>query len=188
MSLADSPPIFCSTSLPQVMRVSHAAGPMNNISAPVSAVRARTVRTTVLSPAGYSPQQPAYRSHCFRSLPIVPGSAAAVAVFDDTAHSAMNLVYMERDPGDASTVVVLASGGSLTAGSPAAYSGDSAQTSRFYGAAYSIPVSLGSTAGWDVLASASTPAEEAAALAATAKNRIVARDKSAGDAQQSKAS
>ena len=102
-----------------------------------------------------------------------------VAVFNDTAHSAMNLVYMERDPGDASAVVVLASGGSLTAGSPAAYSDDSAQTSRFYGAAYSIPISLGSTSGWNVLASASTPDEEAAALAATAKNRIIARDKPA---------
>ena len=175
--LADMPPVFCGSNLPAAMYVSHASGAQSSIAGSVSSGSVRTPGTRVLSPAGYS--DPVSTAHCFRGFISADGAPARVAVFDDTAHSAMNIVYMERDPGDASTIDVLSSGGALTAEPAVAYPGDTAQRTAFYGTAYSMPASLGGTTGWDALASASTAQEETAALAQTAKNRIAARDKTA---------
>ena len=147
-SLADSPPVFCAANIPSTIYVSHAAGAMSDISAAISAGRLYRTSTTVLRPTAYSGPPPT--DHCFRSS-FASTSPVKIAVFDDTAHSAMNLVYLEKDPADTSGMTLLATGGALTADPAVAYPGDSAQSSRFYGATYSMPGSLGSSAGWDIL-------------------------------------
>ena len=169
-SLSDSPPVFCAANIPSTIYVSHAAGAMSDISAAISAGRLYRTSTTVLRPTAYSatPQT----GHCFRSS-FASTSPVKIAVFDDTAHTAMNLVYLEKDPADTSQITLLATGGALTADPAVAYPGDSAQSSRFYGATYSVPGSLGSSAGWDVLGD-NNPATD---LNTKIKNRIVARDK-----------
>ena len=87
-SLSDSPPVFCTANIPSSIYVSHAAGAMSDISAAISAGRPYRTSTTVLRPTAYSatPQT----DHCFRSS-FASTSPFKVAVFDDTAHSAMNL-------------------------------------------------------------------------------------------------
>ena len=87
-SLSDSPPVFCAANIPSTIYVSHAAGAMSDISAAISAGRLYRTSTTVLRPTAYSATPPA--DHCFRSS-FASASPVKVAVFDDTAHSAMNL-------------------------------------------------------------------------------------------------
>ena len=77
--------------------------------------------------------------HCFSGA-FANTANIKIAVFDDTAHSAMNLVYLEKDPADTSGITLLASGGALTADPAVAYPGDSAQSGRFYGTTYSMPI------------------------------------------------
>ena len=175
-SLADSPPTFCASNVPSTVYVSHAAGAMSDMSAAIAAGRLySTLSTEVLRPAGYSAGLP--NDHCFSGA-FANTANVKIAVFDDTAHSAMNLVYLEKDPADTSGITILASGGALAADSAVAYPGDSAQSSSFYGTTYSMPASLGSTAGWDVLAGSRDPGDPDP-LDTKVKNRIVARDKPA---------
>jgi len=174
-SLVDSPPTFCASNVPSTVYVSHAAGAMSDMSAAIAAGRLYSrISTEVLRPAGYSPSQPP-TDHCFSGA-FASAANVKIAVFDDTAHSAMNLVYLEKDPADTSGMTLLASGGALTADPAVAYPGDSAQSSSFYGTTYSMPASLGSTAGWDVLAGSRDPGDPYP-LDTKVKNRIVARDK-----------
>ena len=171
-SLSDSPPVFCAANIPSTIYVSHAAGAMSDISAAISAGRLYRTSTTVLRPTAYSatPQT----DHCFRSS-FASTSPVKIAVFDDTAHTAMNLVYLEKDPADTSGMTILASGGQLTALPAEPYPGDAAQSTTFYGTLYSLPASLGSSAGWDVLGDS----DPSTTLETKIKNRIVARDKTA---------
>ena len=126
-SLSDSPPVFCAASIPSSIYVSHAAGAMSDISAAISAGRLYRTFTTVLRPTAYSATPPA--DHCFRSS-FASASPVKVAVFDETAHTAMNLVYLEKDPADTSGMTILASGGQLTALPAEPYPGDAAQSSQ----------------------------------------------------------
>ena len=171
-SLGDSPPVFCAANIPSSIYVSHAAGAMSDISAAISAGRLYRTFTTVLRPTAYSATPPA--DHCFRSS-FASASPVKVAVFDDTAHTAMNLVYLEKDPADTSGMAILAAGGQLTALPAEPYPGDAAQSTTFYGTLYSLPGSLGSSAGWDVLGDS----DPSTTLETKIKNRIVARDKTA---------
>ena len=171
-SLEDSPPVFCAANIPSSIYVSHTAGAMSDISAAISAGRLYRTSTTVLRPTAYSATPPA--DHCFRSS-FASASPVKVAVFDDTAHTAMNLVYLEKDPADTSGMAILASGGQLTALPAEPYPGDAAQSTTFYGTLYSLPASLGSSAGWDVLGDS----DPSTTLETKVKNRIVARDKTA---------
>ena len=156
-SLGDSPPVFCASNVPSTVYVSHAAGAMSDMSAAIAAERLYSrISTDVLRPAGYSAGLPT--DHCFSGA-FANTVNVKIAVFDDTAHSAMNLVYLEKDPADASGMTLLASGGALTADPAVAYPGDSAQSISFYGATYSVPASLGSTAGWDVFAGSRDPGD-----------------------------
>jgi len=176
-SLADSPPVFCASNVPATVYFSHAAGAMSDISAAIAAGRLYSgISTDVLRPAGYSASQPP-TDHCFSGA-FANTANVKIAVFDDTAHSAMNLVYLEKDPADTSGITILASGGALSADPAVAYPGDSAQSSSFYGTTYSMPASLGSTTGWDVLADSRDP-DDPDPLDTKIKNRIVARDKPA---------
>ena len=176
-SLADSPPVFCASNVPATVYFSHAAGAMSDISAAIAAGRLYSgISTDVLRPAGYSASQPP-TGHCFSGA-FANTANVKIAVFDDTAHSAMNLVYLEKDPADTSGITILASGGALSADPAVAYPGDSAQSSSFYGTTYSMPASLGSTTGWDVLADSRDP-DDPDPLDTKIKNRIVARDKPA---------
>ena len=173
-SLGDSPPVFCSANIPAASYVSHAAGSMNSMSAAVAVGTLRRPATDVVSPAGYTGSPP--DSHCFSGrFPGYTAEPAKISVFDDTAHSAMNLVYMEEDPGDTSGIDLLASGAAFTVSAVSAYPGDSAQSGSFYGVWYSAPTALGSTSGWDVLGD-NNPTTT---LASKIKNRIIARDKPA---------
>ena len=126
-SLEDSPPVFCAANIPSSIYVSHTAGAMSDISAAISAGRLYRTSTTVLRPTAYSATPPA--DHCFRSS-FASASPVKVAVFDDTAHTAMNLVYLEKDPADTSGMAILASGGQLTALPAEPYPGDAAQSSQ----------------------------------------------------------
>ena len=173
-SLADSPPTFCASNIPSTVYVSHAAGAMSDLSAAIDAGRLYSrISTEVLLPAGYSPSQPP-TDHCFSGA-FANTANVKIAVFDDTAHSAMDLVYLEKDPADTSGMTLLASGGTLTADTAVTYTGDSTQQTAFYGTTYSVPANLGATAGWDVL----DDSNPATTLATEVKNRIVARDKPA---------
>ena len=138
-SLADSPPVFCASNVPSTMYVSHAAGAMSDMSAVIAAGRLYSrISTAVLRPAGYSAGRP-QTDHCFSGA-FANAANVKIAVFDDTAHSAMNLVYLEKDPADTSGITLLASGGALTADPAVAYPGDSAQNGSFYGTTYSMPI------------------------------------------------
>ena len=138
-SLADSPPVFCASNVPSTMYVSHAAGAMSDMSAAIAAGRLYSrISTDVLRPAGYSAGRP-QTDHCFSGA-FANAANVKIAVFDDTAHSAMNLVYLEKDPADTSGITLLASGGALTADPAVAYPGDSAQNGSFYGTTYSMPI------------------------------------------------
>ena len=167
VSISDSPPVFCSSNTPSATYVSHAAGAMNDISAAFTIGTLTRPNTTVLRPTGYSGAVTA--DHCFSGgFPDASAAPVKVAVFDDTAHSAMNLVYLERDSG----IALLSSGAAFTA-SAVAYRGDAEQSTRFYGTYYSMPTSLGRSAGWDVISDPNT------SLSSVSKNRIAARDKPA---------
>ena len=173
-SLADRPPVFCASNVPSTVYVSHAAGAMSDISAAIAAGRLHSrISTDVLRPASYSAGRP-QTDHCFSGA-FANAANVKIAVFDDTAHSAMNLVYLEKDPADTSGITLLASGGALAADPAVAYPGDSAQSGSFYGTTYSMPPSLGSTAGWDIFGDN----DPTTTLASKVENRIVARDKPA---------
>ena len=88
-SLGDSPPVFCASNVPSAVYVSHAAGAMSDMSAAIAAGRLYSmISTDVLRPAGYSAGLPT--DHCFSGA-FANTANVKIAVFDDTAHSAMNL-------------------------------------------------------------------------------------------------
>lgn len=96
-----------------------------------------TTSTAVLRPAAYSGTPTT--DHCFR-ISFASIATVKTAVFDDTAHSSMNLVYLGKDPVDTSGITLLGSGEAFTAEVAEPYPGDSAQKTSFYGTSYSVPI------------------------------------------------
>ena len=175
--VADSPPVFCGTTLPADGYLSHTAGQMASVPALIAKDSWRSaaqLTTTILRPTSNPPA--VTKDHCFARPRLTATDKPRLVVFDDTAHSDMNLVYLQKDPDD-TTGINLFTGGAFTkyALETYRYPGDNNQQSVFYGAIWEPPDALGSSTGWDILDD-NNPATD---LNTKIKNRIVARDKTA---------
>ena len=177
--VADSPPVFCGTTLPADGYLSHTAGQMASVPAVIvkdSWRSAAQLTTTVLRPTSNPPAVIEDKDHCFARPRLTATDKPRLVVFDDTAHSDMNLVYLQKDPDD-TTGINLFTGGAFTkyALETYQYPGDSNQQSVFYGAIWEPPDNLGDSTGWDILDDNNPNTD----LNTKIKNRIVARDKTA---------
>ena len=175
--VADSPPVFCGTTLPADGYLSHTAGRMASVPAVIAKDRWRSaaqLATTVLRPTSNPPA--VAEDHCFARPRLTAADRPRLVVFDDTAHSDMDLVYLQKDPAD-TTGINLFTGGPFTkyALETYRYPGDNNQQSVFYGTIWEPPDNLGSSTGWNILDD-NNPATD---LNTKIKNRIVARDKTA---------
>ena len=175
--VADSPPVFCGTTLPADGYLSHTAGQMASVPAVIvrdSWRSAAQLTTTLRRPASDPPA--VTKDHCFARPRLTAADKPRLVVFDDTAHSDMNLVYLQKDPTD-TTGINLFTGGAFTkyALETYQYPGDNSQQSVFYGAIWEPPDNLGSSTGWDILDDNNPNTD----LNTKIKNRIVARDKTA---------
>ena len=175
--VADSPPVFCGTTLPADGYLSHTAGQMPSVPAVIvkdSWRSAADLATTVLRPTSDPPA--VTKDHCFARPRLTATDKPRLVVFDDTAHSDMNLVYLQKDPDD-TTGINLFTGGAFTkyALETYQYPGDNSQQSVFYGAIWEPPDNLGDSTGWDILDDNNPNTD----LNTKIKNRIVARDKTA---------
>ena len=175
--VADSPPVFCGTTLPADGYLSHTAGRMASVPAVIAKDRWRSaaqLATTVLRPTSNPPA--VTEDHCFARPRLTAADRPRLVVFDDTAHSDMDLVYLQKDPDD-TTGINLFTGGAFTryALETYRYPGDNSQQSVFYGAIWEPPDALGSSTGWNILDD-NNPATD---LNTKIKNRIIARDKPA---------
>ena len=140
-SLADSPPVFCGTTLPADGYLSHTAGQMPSVPALIAKDSWRSaaqLTTTVLRPTSNPPV--VTEDHCFARPRLTATDKPRLIVFDDTAHSDMNLVYLQKDPDD-TTGINLFTGGAFTkyALETYQYPGDNNQQSVFYGAIWEPP-------------------------------------------------
>ncbi len=140
-SLADSPPVFCGTTLPADGYLSHTAGQMPSVPALIAKDSWRSaaqLTTTVLRPTSNPPA--VTEDHCFARPRLTATDKPRLIVFDDTAHSDMNLVYLQKDPDD-TTGINLFTGGAFTkyALETYQYPGDNNQQSVFYGAIWEPP-------------------------------------------------
>ena len=177
--VADSPPVFCGTTLPADGYLSHTAGQMASVPAVIvkdSWRSAAQLTTTVLRPTSNPPAIIEDKDHCFARPRLTATDKPRLVVFDDTAHSDMNLVYLQKDPTD-TTGINLFTGGAFTkyALETYRYPGDNSQQSVFYGAIWEPPDNLGDSTGWDILDDNNPNTD----LNTKIKNRIVARDKTA---------
>ena len=177
--VADSPPVFCGTTLPADGYLSHTAGQMASVPAVIAKDSWRSaadLATTVLRPTSNPPAIIEDKDHCFARPRLTATDKPRLVVFDDTAHSDMNLVYLQKDPYD-TTGINLFTGGAFTryALETYRYPGDNSQQSVFYGAIWEPPDALGSSTGWDILDDNNPNTD----LNTKIKNRIVARDKTA---------
>ena len=177
--VADSPPVFCGTTLPADGYLSHTAGQMASVPAVIvkdSWRSAAQLTTTVLRPTSNPPAIIEDKDHCFARPRLTATDKPRLVVFDDTAHSDMNLVYLQKDPTD-TTGINLFTGGAFTkyALETYQYPGDNSQQSVFYGAIWEPPDNLGDSAGWDIL----DDNNPNTTLETKIENRIVARDKTA---------
>lgn len=177
--VADSPPVFCGTTLPADGYLSHTAGQMASVPAAIAKDSWRsaaqlTTKTTILRPSSDAPA--VTTDHCFARPRLTAADKPRLVVFDDTAHSDMNLVYLQKDPTD-TTGINLFTGGPFTkyALETYRYPGDNSQQSVFYGAIWEPPDALGSSTGWNIL----DDNNPNTTLETKIKNRIVARDKPA---------
>ena len=175
--VADSPPVFCGTTLPADGYLSRTAGQMPSVPAAIAKDSWRTaaqLTTTVLRPS--SDASAVTEDHCFARPRLTAADRPRLVVFDDTAHSDMNLVYLQKDPTD-TTGINLFTGGPFTkyATETYRYPGDNSQQNVFYGAIWEPPDALGSSTGWNILDDNNPNTD----LNTKIKNRIVARDKPA---------
>ena len=173
--VADSPPVFCGTTLPADGYLSHTAGQMPSVPAAIAKDSWRTaaqLTTTILRPS--SDASAVTEDHCFARPRLTAADRPRLVVFDDTAHSDMNLVYLQKDPADTSGINLF-TGGPFTkyATETYRYPGDNSQQNVFYGAIWEPPDALGSSTGWNIL----DDNNPNTTLETKIKNRIVARDK-----------
>ena len=88
--VADSPPVFCGTTLPADGYLSHTAGQMPSVPAVIAKDSWRSaaqLTTTVLRPTSNPPA--ITKDHCFARPRLTATDRPRLVVFDDTAHSDM---------------------------------------------------------------------------------------------------
>ena len=91
-SLADSPPVFCGTTLPADGYLSHTAGQMPSVPALIAKDQWRSasqLTTTILRPVSNPPAITKEKDHCFARPRLTAADRPRLVVFDDTAHSDM---------------------------------------------------------------------------------------------------